>query len=74
LEELPEISSTLITEFAGIRFNCSEISTLDDGRSPFTSTLPAVAPKPRSASPSSMSKPGTRFTMSAAVTGLYFLK
>ena len=48
----------------------SEIVAFELGRSPFTSTLPLVAPKPRRSSPSLISKPGTRTTMSAAESGL----
>ena len=66
----PEISSSRTTMAAGMRLSCSDGMILELGRSPLTRMLPAVAPKPRRSSPSRSSKPGTRATMSAAVTGL----
>jgi hypothetical protein len=64
------ISSIRATSRAAMRPSSSERLVLVVGRCPSISTLPAVAPKPRRSSPSSIVKPGSWRTMSNAVTGL----
>jgi hypothetical protein len=47
-----------------MRPSSSEMNVFELGRCPSISTLPAVEPKPRRASPLSMKKPGSWRTMS----------
>jgi hypothetical protein len=66
----PRITSMRATELDGMRFSTSSRrSFLVAGRSPSISTLGAEPPKPRTASPGSIVKPGSSFTMSSAVGG-----